>query len=58
LAGLTVSTDATRVFYSGGLSNPLSVTGAGGSEKIQLTVDGPGITLENQAGGLYAVKCT
>jgi len=58
LAGLTVSTDATRVFYSGGLSNPLSVTGAGGSEKIQLTVDGPGITLEKQAGGLYAVKCT
>jgi gliding motility-associated protein GldM len=58
LAGLTVSTDATRVFYSGGLSNPLSVTGAGGSEKIQLSVDGPGITVEKLSGGNYAIKCT
>jgi gliding motility-associated protein GldM len=58
LAGLTVSTDKTRVFYSGGLANPLSVTGAGGSEKIQLSVEGPGITVEKLSGGNYEIKCT
>lgn len=57
LSGLTVSTDATRVFYSGGLANPLSVTGAGGSEKIELNVEGNGITVEKQSGGLYLIKC-
>lgn len=58
VAGLTVSTDATRVFYSGGLENPLSVTGAGGSEKIQLTIDAPGVTIENKGRGNYLVKCS
>lgn len=58
LSGLTVSTDATRVFYAGGLENPLSVTGSGGSEKISLTVDGPGVTVESKGRGQYIVKCT
>lgn len=58
LAGLTVSTDATRVFYSGGIENPLSVTGQGGSEKITLKVDGPGVTVESKGKGQFIVKCT
>lgn len=58
LAGLTVSTDATRVFYSGGIENPLSVTGQGGSEKITLKVDGPGITVEPRGKGQFIIKCT
>lgn len=57
-AGLTVSTDATRVFYAGGLENPLSVTGAGGSEKIQVSIEGQGTTLEKKGNGQYIVKCT
>ena len=36
-SGLVVSTDKTRVFYKG-LDNPLSVTGGGGAEKINVTV--------------------
>jgi gliding motility-associated protein GldM len=58
LAGLTVSTDATRVFYSGGIENPLSVTGQGGSEKITLSVSGPGVTVEPRGKGQYIVKCS
>ena len=57
-AGLTVSTDATRVFYSGGLENPLSVTGSGGSEQIQLDIEGPGITKKAVGGGKFIVICT
>lgn len=57
-AGLTVSTDATRVFYAGGIENPLSVTGAGGSEKIQVTIEGQGATIEPRGKGQYIVKCT
>jgi gliding motility-associated protein GldM len=57
-SGLTVSTDATRVFYSGGLKNPLSVTGAGGSEKIHLTVEAPGTSVEDNGKGSYMVTCS
>ncbi|MBX2931736.1 MAG: gliding motility protein GldM [Chitinophagaceae bacterium] len=58
LSGLTVSTDATRVFYAGGIENPLSVTGQGGSEKITLKVDGPGVSVEPRGKGTFIVKCT
>lgn len=58
LSGLTVSTDATRVFYSGGIENPLSVTGQGGSEKITLQVDGPGVSVEPKGKGQFIIKCT
>jgi gliding motility-associated protein GldM len=57
-AGLTVSTDATRVFYSGGLENPLSVTGSGGSEQIQLDIDGPGITKTPLGKGKFNIVCS
>jgi gliding motility-associated protein GldM len=56
-SGLTVSTDATRVFYVG-LENPLSVTGAGGSTKLSVNVSGPGITVEQRGAGSYIVKAT
>ncbi|MFX5570589.1 hypothetical protein ABTD96_19915, partial [Acinetobacter baumannii] len=38
-SGLTVSTDKTRVFYQD-LENPLSVTGGGGDEKVNVNVEG------------------
>lgn len=57
-AGLTVSTDATRVFYAGGIENPISVTGAGGAERITLQVEGVGITKTDKGRGQYTVQCT
>jgi len=45
-AGLTVSTDATRVFYQG-LENPISVTGSGGGELIDLKIEGGGATVKD-----------
>ena len=56
-AGLVVSTDKTRVFYKG-LDNPLSVTGGGGAEKINVTVEGAGATVSKAGAGQYIVKCT
>jgi gliding motility-associated protein GldM len=56
-SGLTVSTDATRVFYQG-LDNPLSVTGSGGAEKISLQIEGAGATYENKGKGQYVAKFT
>ena len=56
-AGLTVSTDKTRVFYVG-LDNPLSVTGAGGSTKLNVNVSGPGITVKQTGAGTYIINAT
>ena len=56
-AGLTVSTDKTRVFYVG-LDNPLSVTGAGGSTKLNVNVSGPGITVKQTGAGTYMINAT
>ena len=56
-AGLTVSTDKTRVFYVG-LDNPLSVTGAGGTTKLSVSVSGPVEPLVNVGPGSYTVKPT
>ncbi|NCI45432.1 type IX secretion system motor protein PorM/GldM [Sediminibacterium soli] len=53
-SGLVVSTDKTRVFYQD-LENPLNVTGGGGDEKVNLTVDGPGITSRKVGAGQYMV---
>jgi len=56
-AGLTVSTDKTRVFYVG-LDNPLSVTGAGGSTKLNVNVSGPGITVKQTGAGTFMINAT
>jgi gliding motility-associated protein GldM len=56
-AGLTVSTDKTRVFYVG-LDNPLSVTGAGGTTKLSVSVSGPVEPLVTVGPGSYTVKPT
>ena len=57
-AGLTVSTDKTRVFYAGSVENELSVTGSGGAEQIQISIEGaPGITKEDKGKGFFIVKC-
>lgn len=56
-SGLTVSTDKTRVFYAGGVENELSVTGSGGAEQIQLSIEGAGITKEDKGKGFFIVKC-
>jgi gliding motility-associated protein GldM len=56
-AGLTVSTDKTRVFYIG-LDNPLSVTGAVGTTKLSVNVSGPVGPLVTIAPGSYTVKPT
>ncbi|MCX6203611.1 MAG: gliding motility protein GldM [Bacteroidetes bacterium] len=55
--GLVVSTDKTRVFYKG-LDNPLSITGGGGAEKVNVTVEGSGSTISKASPGQYIVKCT
>ncbi len=39
-SGLVVSTDKTRVFYAS-LDNPLNVTGGGGDEKVNVSIEGP-----------------
>jgi len=57
-AGLTVSTDKTRVFYRG-LENPLSVTGGGGGdEKVSVSIEGAGASLRKVGPGQYIVTCT
>ncbi len=56
-AGLTVSTDKTRVFYKG-LENPLSVTGGVGDEKVNVTIEGAGASLRKAGPGQYIVTCT
>jgi len=48
--GLVVSTDKTRVFYKG-LDNPLSITGGGGAEKVNVTVEGSGSTISKASPG-------
>lgn len=53
-SGLVVSTDKTRVFYQD-LDNPLNVTGGGGDEKVNLSVDGPNITSRKVGPGQYIV---
>ena len=56
-AGLTVSTDKTRVFYKG-LENPLSVTGGGGDEKVNVSIEGACASLRKAGPGQYIVTCT
>ena len=56
-SGLVVSTDKTRVFYKG-LDNPLSITGGGGGEKINVTVEGAGTTIRKAGSGQYIVTST
>ncbi len=55
-SGLVVSTDKTRVFYQD-LPNELSVTGGSGDEKVNVTVDGPGVSVSKSGPGLYIVSC-
>lgn len=55
-SGLVVSTDKTRVFYQG-LDNPLSITGGGGDEKVNLTVEGAGVASRKAGPGQYIVTC-
>ncbi|MEN9697174.1 MAG: gliding motility protein GldM [Bacteroidota bacterium] len=56
-SGLVVSTDKTRVFYKG-LDNPLSITGGGGAEKVNVTVEGAGATIRKAGAGQYIINCT
>jgi gliding motility-associated protein GldM len=56
-SGLVVSTDKTRVFYKG-LENPLSITGGGGGEKINVTVEGAGASIRKAGSGQYIVTST
>jgi len=55
--GLVVSTDKTRVFYKG-LENPLSVTGGGGAEKVNVSIESGAATVRKVGPGQYAVNCT
>ena len=56
-AGLTVSTDKTRVFYAG-LPNLLSVTGSGGAEQVEVTVEGAGASVvSDNRKGQYTIEC-
>ncbi|MFZ9404161.1 MAG: gliding motility protein GldM [Sediminibacterium sp.] len=55
--GLVVSTDKTRVFYKG-LDNPLSVTGGGGAEKVNVSVENGAATVRRVGPGQYVVNCT
>jgi gliding motility-associated protein GldM len=57
-AGLVVSTDKTRVFYQG-LENPLSVTGGGGGgdEKVNVKIEGAGVSTAKAGAGQYIVSC-
>jgi gliding motility-associated protein GldM len=56
-SGLVVSTDKTRVFYQG-LPNPLSVTGGGGDEKVNVSIEGNGVSFTKSGPGQYIVNCT
>ena len=55
--GLVVSTDKTRVFYKG-LDNPLSITGGGGAESVNVSVEAGGATIRKSGPGQYIVNCT
>lgn len=55
-SGLVVSTDKTRVFYQG-LANPLTVTGGSGDEKVNVSVQGPGVTSSKTGPGAYTINC-
>ncbi len=55
-SGLVVSTDKTRVFYQD-LPNELRVTGGSGDEKVNVSVDGPGVSVSKSGPGLYVVTC-
>ncbi len=55
-SGLVVSTDKTRVFYQD-LENPLSVTGGGGDEKVNVSVTGAGVSSTKSGSGQYTVVC-
>lgn len=55
-AGLSVSTDKTRVFYQG-LDNELVIAGAG-DEKLQVNVSGNGVSARKDGPGKYIVTCT
>ncbi|MFZ9301790.1 MAG: gliding motility protein GldM [Sediminibacterium sp.] len=54
--GLVVSTDKTRVFYKG-LPNPLSVTGGGGAESVNVSVESGAATVRRVGPGQYEVNC-
>jgi gliding motility-associated protein GldM len=56
-AGLTVSTDKTRVFYQG-LENPLSVTGSGGAEQLDVRIEGAGGSVKKTGNGQYLAMFT
>lgn len=56
-SGLVVSTDKTRVFYQG-LENPLSVTGGSGDEKVNVSVEGAGISYRKAGPGQYIVTAS
>ncbi len=56
-SGLVVSTDKTRVFYQG-LENPLSITGGGGDEKVNVNIEGNGVSFRKAGPGQYIVNCT
>jgi gliding motility-associated protein GldM len=55
-SGLVVSTDKTRVFYQG-LENPLSITGGGGDEKVNVLVEGNGVGYKKIGPGQFIVTC-
>jgi gliding motility-associated protein GldM len=55
-SGLVVSTDKTRVFYQG-LPNPLSVTGGSGDEKVNVSIQGAGVSSSKSGPGQYIVTC-
>ncbi len=56
-SGLTVSTDKTRVFYQG-LENPVSVTGSGGAETVDLSIAGAGASVRAAGRGQYIATFT
>lgn len=56
-SGLVVSTDKTRVFYQN-LPNELRVTGGSGDEKVNVNVEGPGVSITKAGPGQYIVNCT
>ncbi len=56
-AGMVISTDRTRVFYKG-IDNPLSVTGGGGDEKVQVNVEGTNVKFSKAGPGQYIVTPT
>jgi gliding motility-associated protein GldM len=56
-SGLVVSTDKTRVFYQG-LANPLSITGGGGDEKVNVSIEGNGVSFSKAGPGQYVVNCS